>query len=216
MLAVAKEYIKFPKYNSATALMNALSQNLPALLFASFFSLEFVGLYALANKVLKRPIQMVSDAMSSVYLQRIAELNNQGKSVRSNYLKATLSLALVGIIPVIVICIAGPSLFSFIFGPKWKLAGLYAAILSPFLFLFFINTPSTQILLVKQKLLFYFIFQIFLLLFRVGSIIVGYHISSDPWAAVALFSGIGVIFNIIIITYAYILVRKDHLMSVSD
>jgi O-antigen/teichoic acid export membrane protein len=203
IFSTAREYNKFPKYYSATALMGATSMNLPALLFAYFFSIEFVGFYALATRILRKPIQLISKSVRDVFFQKVAELQNKGKSLRSSYIKAIAMLAILGIIPFGFIAIAGEWIFSFIFGAKWAITGLYARILCPWLFLMFINPPALGIIMVNQKLSNLMVFNALLLLFRGIAIILGYYISSDPWVAVALFSSVGAIFNLSLILYAY-------------
>ncbi len=210
ILSTAREYDNFPKYSSATALMGALSTNLPALLFAYFFSFEFVGFYALAAKILSRPIQLVSKSIRDVFFQRMAELQNKGKSLRSNFIKAIAMLAVLGIIPFGIIAVAGEWIFSFVFGTKWAIAGYYARFLAPWLFLVFLNSPALGIIQVKQKLLNLMIYNGLLLLFRGIAIVLGSHISSDPWVAVALYSGVGAIANLWLILYAFKLtLHKD-------
>jgi O-antigen/teichoic acid export membrane protein len=203
ILSAAREYDNFPKYSSVTGLMNALSMNLPALLFAYFFSLEFVGFFALATRILRKPIQLISQSIRDVYFQKVAELQNKGKSLRSRYLKAIAMLIAMGIIPFGFIAIAGEWVFSLVFGAKWAIAGFYARILSPWLFFMFINPPALSIIMVRQMLSKLMVFNALLLLFRGIAIILGYYISPDPWAAVALFSGVGALANFLMILYAY-------------
>lgn len=200
---VAQEYKNFPKYNSATAFMNSISQNIPALLFAYYFSIETVGFYALAARILKKPVLLVSGSVRGVFYQRLAEMQTKGESQRTNFLKTTISLAVAGIIPFGIIIISGEWIFSLVFGAKWAVAGFYARILSPWLFLVLINPPATSVILVKQKLANYMIFNVLLLSTRIFAIIFGYFISSDPWVAIALFSGCGFIANLMLIFYAY-------------
>jgi O-antigen/teichoic acid export membrane protein len=210
IISTAREYNKFPKYYSATALMGTMSTNLPALLFAYFYSVEFVGFYALATRILKKPIQLISKSVRDVFFQKVAELQNKGKSLRSSYIKAITMLAVLGIIPFGFIAIAGEWIFSFVFGAKWAITGSYARILCPWLFLMFINPPAVGIVLVKQKLSINMVYNALLLIFRGLAIILGYHLSTDPWVAVALFSGVGVIANSWVISYAYKLtLHKD-------
>jgi O-antigen/teichoic acid export membrane protein len=206
--AVAREYERFPKYQSLTSLMNVLSQDLPAFLFAFYFSFEFAGYYALARNMLKKPVQLVSDSVRGVFLQRVAEIRGKGKSLRSDFVKTTAALAVVSVIPFSIITIWGEWIFSIIFGAEWVTAGFYAKFLSPLLFLVFINPPATQVIIVEQKLLNLLIFRIFFFSFETLAIIFGYYISSDPLVAVALFSGVGVIANFILILYAYRLTTK--------
>jgi O-antigen/teichoic acid export membrane protein len=203
ILSAAREYDKFPKYSSVTGLMNALSMNLPALLFAYFFSVEFVGFYALATRILKKPIRLVSQSINDVYFQKVAELQNKGKNLRSNYLKAIAVLVVLGIIPFGFIAVAGEWIFSFVFGAKWAVTGFYARILCPWLYLMFINPPARSIIIVNQKLSNLMVFNALLLLFRGIAIVLGYYLSTDPWVAVAFFSGVGAIANLWLILYAY-------------
>jgi O-antigen/teichoic acid export membrane protein len=201
--AVAQEYNKFPKYHSFTRFMNALSANLPAILFAFFFSFEFVGYYALARKILTKPIQLVSESVRSVFFQRAAEIRGKGGNPKSEFVKTTVALAAVSVVPFSIIMIWGEWIFSVIFGAEWAIAGFYAKLLSPWLFLMFINPPASQVILVEQKLFFLLILQILLLSFRSLAVLCGYYISPDPWVAVALLSSVGVIVNLILILYAY-------------
>lgn len=207
--AVASEYIKFPKYSSATAFMNALSINMPAFLFAFYFSFEFIGYYSLAAKMLKKPVQLVSNSINGVLLQHFAELQAKGKSQKSNYLKSTLTLASIGIVPFTLIAVAGEWIFTIVFGAKWHTAGVCAQILSPWLFLLFINSPATQMILVKQKLFYQMVFHISVLSFRIIAIIIGHHLSPNPLISVALFSGVGVVANLVLIVYAYTLTMEN-------
>jgi O-antigen/teichoic acid export membrane protein len=203
ILSTARKYDKFPKYSSGSALMGALSANMPAVLFAYFFSAEFVGFYALAARILKKPVQLISKSINDVYFQKVAELQNKGKNLRSNYLKAIALLVVLGIIPFGLIAIAGEWIFSFVFGAKWAITGLYAKFLSPWLFLMFINPPALSIIMVRQMLSKLMVFNALLLLFRGIAIILGYYLSPDPWVAVALFSAVGAVANLWLILYAY-------------
>lgn len=210
MKAVAAEYKKFPIYNSATALMNEISVNLPAFLFAYFFSLEFVGFYSLAAKTLKKPIQLISNSVRGVFLQRYAEIQNKGKSSRSSFVKATLVLAAVGVLLFGIIAFSGKWVFALVFGAKWADAGVCAQYLSPWLFMLFINSPANQIILVKQKLSIYLVYQIMLLASRAAAIALGYFLFKEALLAVALFSGVGVVANLVLIFYAYLLTGNDN------
>jgi O-antigen/teichoic acid export membrane protein len=210
---VAREYDSFPKYNSFTALMNTLSQNLPAFLFAYYFPFEFVGFYALAGRVLKKPVQLVSNSIRNVFLQRVAEIQNKGRSPRSSFIKTTMVLVVAGMIPFGILTISGEWIFSIVFGTKWATAGYYAKFLCPWLFCLFINPPALTIITVNQKLFQLMVFNVLLLLFRGIAIVLGYHILPDPWVAVALFSSVGVIYNVLLILYAFKLTGTINLVG---
>ena len=203
ILHAAKKFKKFPKYNTWSALLNSFSQNLPIFLFAYYFSHEIVGYYGLANSILRRPIAVMAESMSKVFLQKAAETEIKGQSLRKQWEKATLGLAAIGIVPFGALMIGGEWIFSFVFGEKWAAAGFYAQILSPWLFLLFINPPSTQILLVKQKMKFILYYNIGSTLFRLLAIMLSYRLFKQPWVAILFFSATGVIVNIYYMTFAY-------------
>jgi O-antigen/teichoic acid export membrane protein len=216
VLAVAKKYNKFPKYNLITAFMGNLSNNLPTFLLALFFSYEIVGYYALARKILKKPVELISNSIREVLLQRIAEIRGKGNSPKNNFVKSTIALAVIGIIPFGTIIVWGETIFAIIFGEKWTTAGLYARILAPWLYTMFINPPSTQLILVDQKLFKLMVYSFVLLCTRSSAIVAGYYISSEPWVAITLFSGVGVIANILLILYSYKLSSVKNLPNTNE
>lgn len=208
---VAKEFKKFPIYNAPTAILNSASQNIVIFMFAYYFPLEALGLYGLANSILRKPVQLVAKSIRRVFLQKAAEMQANGLGLSGPLMKATLGLAVLGLIPFGTIALSGEWLFSMFFGKQWAVAGYYAQLLTPWLFLLFINPPATQIILVKQKLFFELKYNILLTLSRAFAVITASFVSSEPWVAVAFFSAVGVIANIYILIYAFILVRTQTL-----
>jgi O-antigen/teichoic acid export membrane protein len=207
IFAAAKEYSNFPQYAILTGLLNSLSQNLPILLFANYFSQDIVGYYGLANSILRKPISLMGDSLSKVYRQKAAELQYEGRKLRNSMVKTTLGLFGIGIIPFGLLTVFGSSIFSIVFGENWATAGLYAQILAPWLFLLFINPPATQVIIVKQKLQFNFLFNTTAVILRAASIVIGYHLSPQVWIAVSIFSGCGVMLNIFYIWYAFLMTK---------
>jgi O-antigen/teichoic acid export membrane protein len=203
ILHVSKEYNNFPKYSVFTALLNSASQNLPAFLFVYFFSSEVAGLYGLAATILRKPVTIISNSIRKVFLQKAASTVNQSKSLKEDLKKITIALILIGIIPFGIVTIAGEELFSLVFGSEWRNAGLYAQVLSPWLFLLFINPPATQVYIVKQKLFFNLCFDLVLICARTAAISVAACFSGNPLVAVAMFSGAGFLANLYKIVYAF-------------
>jgi lipopolysaccharide exporter len=154
IISAGKEYIKFPKFNLPTQVVNSISQNMPVLLFTIFYSPEVIGWYGLASSILRRPVDLVVQSLSSVFLQRSAVIEHEEKSHFRNLLKTTMALLTVGIGPLLVMLFWGPSLFEILFGKGWYEAGVYGQILSPWLFFNFLTIPADQIIFVKQLLRF--------------------------------------------------------------
>jgi len=208
IISVAREYSKFPRYAMPTGLLNSLSQNLPVLLFAHYFSQDVVGYFGLASAVLRQPITLMGESLSKVYLQKAAELESQDRNLRDSMIKTTLGLAGVGIVPFGLLTVGGCWIFSFIFGQNWATAGIYAQILSPWLFFGLINSPATQVIIIKQALRFNLFYNVITIVMRVGSIVLGYHLLPLPWAVIGAFSACGVLANIFYIFYAFFLTKE--------
>ncbi len=209
IIEVAREYSKFPKYAMPTSLLNSLSQNLPVLLLAYYFSQDIVGYFGLASAVLRNPISLMGGAISKVYLQKAAELHSKGLCLRNSMVKTTLGLIGIGIVPFGLLTVGGRWIFSLIFGEGWATAGLYAQILAPWLFFGFINPPATQVIIVRQALRFNLVYNIVTMLMRIVSIVLGYYLLPLPWAVIAVFSACGVFVNLFYMSYAFWLTKTE-------
>jgi O-antigen/teichoic acid export membrane protein len=141
---LAEQFKDFPLFRLPQALLSALSKNFPMLLFSGLFGPAIAGFYAIGQRIMQLPILLISRAVGTVILPRFAASTQGGRSLRPEIVKATLGLAVVGLVPFGVVFIWGPPLFAFAFGPEWWEAGLYARWLAPWLFLGFMNVPSVQ------------------------------------------------------------------------
>ena len=70
---VAVRYRKFPLYTIWASLLNSISWQLPGFLLGTFFSPAVVGYYALGNRVLRVPMNLVGAAMAQTFFPRAAE-----------------------------------------------------------------------------------------------------------------------------------------------
>lgn len=139
---LAKEHADFPTLRTPQNLINAFSQSLPLLLLSSFFGAASAGQYSIALLVFGIPSALIANSVMSVFYPRVTEAVNNGEDVRSLIIKATIGLAAAGILPYLLILIAGPRLFEFVFGSDWRTAGVYAQLLALWLFFGFINKPA--------------------------------------------------------------------------
>ena len=135
-------------------------------------------------------------------------MKNDGKSIFEFYKSTSFQLLYIGLIPLGVIAIWGESIFHFVFGSSWGEAGIYAAILSPWLFIGFINPPSMINFYILKLNHIQLIMQVFLLIFRILAIYIGYAIYSNVYYSIALFSLAGVIINLVMIVYIYYKLKK--------
>lgn len=207
IVTVAKKYREFPIYSSWTALINAIAEDVPIFLLSYYYSVSVVGYFALANKMLRKPIVIISSSITKVLLEKIASLNANNNPLDSAFTKTTMGLGAIGILPFGIIFIWGPDIFSLIFGNEWKIAGEYARVLTPWLFISFMMNPANQVITVKQKLRFNLIFHIILAAARFIAIVIGAKMTSNVLIPLSMLSGVSTILFIFYICYAYSIVK---------
>jgi len=143
MIALAKRYKDFPKYQAPHAMLNTFSSYLPVYIFTPFFGLGVVGLYALSTRIVFTPMMILAGASAKVYNQKVTKLYNDKGDTYGFTIRLLKSLFKKVIIPFLFIIIFAPDIFSFIFGEEWREAGVYTQILSPWLLLNgFVSTVS--------------------------------------------------------------------------
>ncbi len=193
LLMLARRHADFPLLRTPQNLINAASQSLPVLLLAGYFGPGSAGQYALAIAVLGLPAGLIGGSVMSVFYPRVNEAIQSGGNARQLIIEATAGMALVGVVPILVICLAGPALFSFVFGADWETSGRYAQWLAFWIFLQFVNKPAVAAvapLRLQHGLLIYE-------LFSTGSKLValwlGFALFASDLVAVALFSVVGIV-----------------------
>jgi O-antigen/teichoic acid export membrane protein len=88
------------------------------------------------------PSILIGQAISQVYVSRAARLATvDPAALRSLYSKCVRKLVLFGAAPFALVLVAGPQLFSLVFGTSWREAGAYAQILALAQFAGFVSWP---------------------------------------------------------------------------
>ena len=205
---LAAEYRQLPIYRAPKDFANAVSQNLPTMLLASFFGVGVVGLYVLAERMLKVPGIFVGAALRKVLYQKYAEQRNQSRRIFGSLVRAISALALLSVVPFGMIATFGPELFSLLFGSEWSEAGRYGTWLALWMFFAFINAPVVVCIPVfgLEKVFFYF--ELMLMVLRALSIIIASYLIGEPLIAVACFCAVSAAGNALLIFLALVAIRK--------
>lgn len=196
---LALEYKDFAFYRTPQVAINAFSQGLPILMLALYFGPVSAGFYALGRTVVSIPSALLGKAVGDVFYPRISAAANREEDVYPLVKKATLLLALAGILPFSLIILAGPWLFSVVFGNEWLIAGEYARWLSVWMFFMFINAPAVKATPVIGAQKIHLLFTIFGISLRLLALFIGYYFFSSDIVAVASFSVVSCILNLILI-----------------
>lgn len=208
-LLLVKKYSRFPKYDVSSALINALSTELPQLLFGILFTPAVAGYYLLAQRVLASPLNLVSQSITQVLYGDISSSIRTGQ-VFNVLSKVMGTLVVLVSVPCGVVFIFGDVIFSSIFGPDWSQAGYFASILIIGISAQFVYSPASSILVATNGQHINLIVNIVLLLVRGGALYYGW-LEADPLIAVIGFSMASCI--IYLFCTALVLVRTKYFVK---
>jgi len=186
-----KRYRNFPIYDSFSAFINNLSWQLPVLMLAAFFSPAIVGFYSLGLMVLFFPMNLIGGALSQNFLQKAAEVKDQG--TLGHLVEQVFEiLVIVGLYPIFVLTLVGANIVMVIFGPNWGEAGVYLQILSIWAFVWFVSSPLGVVFAVLEKQAYFLKLNIVIFGTRFGSLLIG-GLLGDPLIALGLFAVTGIV-----------------------
>jgi O-antigen/teichoic acid export membrane protein len=138
---IAKSYSDFPRYNMVTALMMQLTSQLPIFVLGSAFGAQIVGFVAMADRIMSAPINITSNTLRQVLLQKLSEIWNSGRPIRRQLSRTVAVLFAIGIIPAAVFWISGEELFAWLLGERWRTAGHYIELMVPLFLVMFLGAP---------------------------------------------------------------------------
>jgi lipopolysaccharide exporter len=191
MWAGIAHYRKFPIYGSLEGLLNSVSWQLPVLILGIFFSSAAAGFYALGFRILQIPMSLIGGAVSQVFHQRASEAHNNttlAQIVESLFKR----LFLVALFPMLMLMIIGRDLYIVIFGEQWAKAGVYTQILSPWVLIWFVSSPMSNLFGVMGRQEQGLKIQVLIFLSRLIAMAIGAFFHSSI-LAISLFSASGAV-----------------------
>ncbi|MCX6599991.1 MAG: lipopolysaccharide biosynthesis protein [bacterium] len=152
LTSLLRRYRRFPLLAVPSTLVNSAAVNVPIIMLGAMFGGGVAGLFGLGFRVLQLPTRLVGQAVSQVILARSPNAlrdNNLGESVS----EVSRVLLVAGLHTFLPLMFTAPALFAFIFGDKWREAGLFVQFLAPWIFAGFLATPLSMLVTVlgKQK-----------------------------------------------------------------
>ncbi|MFK8068876.1 MAG: lipopolysaccharide biosynthesis protein [Gammaproteobacteria bacterium] len=185
LFVVAKNYRRFPIFSTWAALFNVIGENLPFLLLAVLFSPAVAGAFALTHRVLSLPITVISSLVGDIFYSQIKQ-NLEDGTLPAKFDNTYSILSLLITMPCLLFVVIGPDLFAFIFGESWRLSGEYARFMAFQIYSNFVASPLATIMSALEKENEFFVFNIVLILLRVGVIFYGAS-QGDALLTIALF-----------------------------
>lgn len=191
MIATLKRYSSFPKYSTASAVLNNFGWQMPTFMLSAYFSASVVGHFSLGNRVLRIPVNLVGANIATVFFQHASE-SHQAGGLRESVDKIFKYLIAVFVFPSLMLCLIGRDLFVLAFGNRWAEAGIYSEILSLYVLLWFMAVPLGLALNVLEKQALELRLVVIVLLTRGAALFIGGSLGSARLALV-LFSVVGVL-----------------------
>ncbi len=205
------KYYDFPVYMAPTGFIREFKENLPLLGLTFLFSAQVVGFYAMASRLVRLPVSVVSMPVRRVYIQKASELiQNYTRELCKLLVKYSLFLFLVGVVPFVLLSLYAEEIFAYVLGDGWSFAGAYAEVMSFWLFSVFILTPSAATFVVMRKQKIWMYFQIAGVLLGIGVFLAASKLNLSGLDALTYFSYVQISINILIFFTAV------YITSVSD
>lgn len=145
------EHKRFPLYSLPGETIGTLSTHLPVLTIGAFFGGHILGNYSMMERVLSAPVSLISRAFLDVFKQKASSQYQQQGHCSVIYLKTSLTLVCIAIVPAMILFLYAPELFQLVFGEKWIKAGQFAQVLSVLFFFNFVVNPMTYMFYVANK-----------------------------------------------------------------
>lgn len=152
MRSLAQRYRRFPLLSSGSALLNRAGLDLPILLLAALYGPQVVGWFSFGRQVIKLPMSLVGRSTAQVFIGEASQLAQESHSALYGLFSKTVKrLMLVGGLPIALLGLISPWLFSLVFGDIWHEAGVYVQILTGMFVAEFVAVPVSSTLTVLER-----------------------------------------------------------------
>ena len=159
----AKNYKKFPFFLLPSTFLNSTNLNLMILFIPSFFSITTLGFYSLSQRIIGIPLTLIGNSFNQVYFQKASQTLIETGSTEIIFLKSLKNLVLISVPVFLILFFTVETLFSFIFGLEWRIAGTYAKCLTPLAAARFLSSSLSNTLIIHQKQQYSFIINLLLM-----------------------------------------------------
>jgi O-antigen/teichoic acid export membrane protein len=119
LVKTLRHYSHFGIYSSLAGLINAISNQLPTLIFASLFGASQLGQLSLAQRLLLLPAGLIGTSVGQVFLSQAAECYREG-TLLALIRRVSRKLLLYGLVVAAAATFVVAPLMPLIFGQQWE------------------------------------------------------------------------------------------------
>lgn len=144
---VAWRHRGFPIYRMPSQFLLAFSQQSPVIFVAAMFGGSTAGQLGLSFTVLALPVTLLGGSVGKALYGEAASIGIRHPDRLLRLVKVTQArLFAMALLPAAILFFFGADLFGFVFGESWRMAGLFASILSVYLVFQFSSAPLMQMM----------------------------------------------------------------------
>lgn len=186
-LAIAREYIKFPKFSLSRKTLNLLSKSLPIFLLSAHFGMTEVGLYSMGLLLAHTPINVACGSLYKIMFRFVSEKVWKEEKILPVIKKYIATVLMVGVPSFALLFFILPDLTSIILGENWRLSGEYIRLMLPWLLAFAVFNVLDFLpqLFKKQEGLFYF--EVITLILKISALSIGIYFNNIYWTIALYF-----------------------------
>ncbi|MED0680767.1 lipopolysaccharide biosynthesis protein [Aneurinibacillus thermoaerophilus] len=205
----ACRYYRFPLFSSWSGLLNSGGLQLPALILASFYGPQVLGWFALGQRVIGVPMTMIGQSVAQVYTGESSRLARQNpEQLLRLFYQTAKKLFFIGLLPSLLLGIAGPQLFALVFGGIWYEAGRYIQILSFMYLIQFVVFPLSQTLDIIECQHVHLIWQLGRIVLIIAALVSAAWWKAPPALAIGLYGGVMAVGYVILFFLSAMSIRK--------
>lgn len=147
----ARRNARFPQYLLVGEGLNYFGNNAVAFVTPGLFGAAALGQFNLGQRVAAIPINIIGTSMGGVFRTMVSPQHAATTNVPQLFRSSLLRLSVIGALLTLPLLVAGPLLFRVAFGPQWEEAGFYVQLLSPLIFVRFVVSPLSVLLLLANR-----------------------------------------------------------------
>lgn len=150
---VARKNVAYPKYMLPSAIANSFAMNMMGVFTQMSYGGVMNGYYSLINRILGQPLQLISNAVSQVFLQGASADKHNGKKLSKTFATTSKWLLIISVFPFGILLLWGKPIISRFLGEEWIPMAEYLRYLIPLFMVRFVVTPliNSAIALGRQK-----------------------------------------------------------------
>ncbi|WP_214187091.1 oligosaccharide flippase family protein [Geobacter hydrogenophilus] len=207
MRTLAIRHKDFPQINSLHVIIDSIKASVIPILIGNNFGASALGHFSFAVRIVQAPLGIIGSSIAQVLFQRVSQQYSNEQDSMPTINNILLKLAKTALPLFLLIALFAPGIFVFLFGEKWREAGIYAVIMTPWMAAGFFASVLSLLPIVfnQQKKVF--------LLALVGnslmllSILIGTYYWNEIRSALILWSLLLTVYMLYVIYWTYRLVK---------